>query len=262
MKKFPAKVREIMTLDLAKDSKKGPVFIVASGSSARDFPIENFLEWPTIAMNGSISLFEKCNLKPSYYICSDISFPIEQPKLYSQGLECSETIVLAGLLAGANIPAANIIRLSKAKKTSYLRAFFKPEKSHIQNGKIQFGRQRSIGFSKNLNAGYFDARTVAYIAIQLAYHLGFNKVFLVGVDLNSGAGRFYEKSGQAVSPCNLDAALHKRILPSLRLISKSVVSERFQVYNLSAASKIPTSVFPKINLSELSDILAAESSYS
>lgn len=259
MQKSADKVKKPMTFDLAKGSRKGPVFIVASGSSARDFPIERFSEYPTITMNGAVSLFVEKGLQPSFYICSDVSFPVEQPLLYAQALEHSENIVLAGSLSRANILRKNVFRLSKAPTSSLLRSLLNPEQSHIRNSRFQFGSQRSIGFSKDLNTGYFDARTVAYIAMQLAYHLGFSKVFLVGIDLNPCAGRFYEKNEQAVSPCNLDAALQRRILPSLRLMSEHVVNESFKVYNLSASSKIPASVFPKISLSELSDILATES---
>ncbi|WP_289538040.1 hypothetical protein [Pseudomonas sp. SO81] len=42
-----------------------------------------------------------------------------------------------------------------------------------------------IGFSRNLEKGYFSSRTVPYAGIQLAYHLGFSRVFLVGMDFDS-----------------------------------------------------------------------------
>ena len=85
-------------------------------------------------------------------------------------------------------------------------------------GALWSKRARSIAFSKDLSQGFFDARTVAYVALQLAYHLGFDKVILVGVDLDQSSGRFYEKPGSVLSPCGLDQHYPTRILPSLKLM--------------------------------------------
>lgn len=43
---------------------QGSVFIVASGSSAKDFPIEQFADVPMITMNGAISMFAETDIKP------------------------------------------------------------------------------------------------------------------------------------------------------------------------------------------------------
>lgn len=56
-----------------------------------------------------------------------------------------------------------------------------------------FYKSKNIGFSKDITDGYFCARTIAYVALQLAYYLGFKRVFFVGLDLNSEVGRFYDK---------------------------------------------------------------------
>ena len=117
-------------------------------------------------------------------------------------------------------------------------------------GALWSKRARSIAFSKDLSQGFFDARTVAYVALQLAYHLGFEEVLLVGVDLDQTVGRFYETEEGQHSPCGLDQHWDSRILPSLTLMARQVVNEHFHVYNLSAASRIPTELIPKVNLSE------------
>lgn len=38
------------------------------------------------------------------------------------------------------------------------------------------------GFSKNIEGGVWEGTTVTYVAMQIAYYLGFEKVILVGVD--------------------------------------------------------------------------------
>ena len=123
--------------------------------------------------------------------------------------------------------------LTPAPKLSWSELIFGLDKELVRRRKLGTGRNRSLGFSKNLKRGFFDARTVAYLALQIAYHVGFTKVFLVGVDLDQSAGRFYEGTGTVVSPCTLDEHFHTRILPSFEIMSKYVMDDDFQVYNLS-----------------------------
>lgn len=100
---------------------------------------------------------------------------------------------------------------------------------------------------------------MAYVALQLAYHVGFSKVFLVGVDLNQSVGRFYEGSGATASLCGLDQYFERRILPSMKLMADTVVSERFKVYNLSATSRLPASVIPKVTTGHVMTVLCMDS---
>ena len=91
---------------------------------------------------------------------------------------------------------------------------------------------------------------MAYVALQRAYHLGFEEVLLVGVDLDQRVGRFYENGQGQCSPCGLDQHWESRILPSLALMAREVLNEHFHVYNLSAGSRIPAELIPKVNLSQ------------
>lgn len=45
----------------------GAVFILASGLSAKSFPIEKFAHVPMITMNGAISMFLNTDVKP--FLC-------------------------------------------------------------------------------------------------------------------------------------------------------------------------------------------------
>ncbi len=97
---------------------------------------------------------------------------------------------------------------------------------------------------------------MVYLALQIAYHMGFNQVFLVGVDLNQSAGRFYETAGRVVSPCGLEDAYERRILPALKLMADRVVDERFAVYNLSSTSRIPESVIPNVSFDQAETMIS------
>lgn len=238
---------------------KGPVFIIASGSSAKAFPIERFSDVPMITMNGAISMFVGTAIKPFFYACTDTTFPIEQPGLFAHALQLSRNLALweDQLESLPFAPSGEIHLLKKAGQPSILASLFKHEPRLVRSRAVWNKRARSLGFSKDLTEDFFDARTVAYLALQIAYHVGFSKVFLVGMDLNQSAGRFYEDSAGFTSHCGLDQHFERRILPSLELMAEKVLGERFAVYNLSQVSRIPASVIPKISVDEAAALISA-----
>lgn len=231
---------------------EGPVFIIASGASAKDFPLQRFASVPMITVNGAISMFAEHGVRPYFYVCTDTGFAQQQPDLYAKAVRLSQRLAIwpdeVGSLPGPT--RAQVFPLAKAARSSLHGSLFKPDPLLVRSRTLWGSRSRSVGFSKDLSLGFFDARTVAYAALQLAYHLGFNQVFLVGVDLDQSVGRFYETPGQAVSRCHLDESYERRILPSLKLMAERVVSPQFAVYNLSATSRIPGSVIPKVSLQQ------------
>ncbi|WP_418949194.1 lipopolysaccharide biosynthesis protein [Pseudomonas asiatica] len=236
---------------------KGPVFIVASGASAKDFPQQRFADIPMITLNGAISMFRDSGVSPYFYVCTDMGFPRQQPDLYAHALQLSERVAIwPAEIDTIPVPtAADIYPLRKATRSSFYTSAFNPCPELVRSRAFWDRRSRTMGFSKDLSQGYFDARTVAYVALQIAYHLGFTQVFLVGVDLNQAAGRFYETAGRAISPCGLDDHYERRILPSLKLMAERVVDEHFSVYNLSPTSRIPESVIPKISVDEAESMI-------
>jgi KDO transferase-3 len=236
---------------------QGAVFIIASGSSAKNFPIEKFAHIPMITMNGAISLFKHTDIKPFFYVCSDTSFSKQQPDLFAEAMLRSQRVALweTHVRQLEAEPTGNLFILKKAPKQNLFEWVFN---RNVLIRKISL-KKRNIGFSKNLAIGFFDARTVAYLALQVAYHVGFTKVFLVGVDLDQSAGRFYEKNGETQnSPCGLDQHFHTRILPSLKLMSDKVVGDDFAVYNLSNTSRIPGDVIPRVTIDEVEDLLITQ----
>lgn len=244
-------------LDECRNIKKGPVFIIASGASAKDFPLEKFADVPMITMNGAISKFIGTDIKPFFYACTDEAFERDQPELFAQAMRLSQRVaVLEHLLRHATVvPAGELYFLSRAPKLSWADLVFRGDTELVRRRRLGSGRNRSLGFTRNLKRGFFDARTVAYLALQIAYHVGFTKVFLVGVDLNQSAGRFYEQAGTFVSPCLLDQHFYTRIMPSFEIMSKYVVNDDFKVYNLSNTSRIPADLVPRVMLEELDKLI-------
>lgn len=243
-------------LDECRNIQKGPVFIVASGASAKDFPLHKYADVPMITMNGAISKFTGTGINPYFYVCTDQGFSEQQPELFTEAMRVSDRVALweKHVWHTSLKPQGKLYLLSRAPRSLWS-DFFRTDKDLVRGRKLGSSRNKTLGFSKNLKRGFFDARTVAYLALQLAYHLGFTRVFLVGVDLDPTAGRFYEGPGRFVSPCVLDEHFQTRILPSFEILSKQVVNENFQVYNLSGVSKIPPRLIPRMTLEELDRLL-------
>ncbi|SUD91022.1 hypothetical protein [Psychrobacter phenylpyruvicus] len=96
---------------------------------------------------------------------------------------------------------------------------------------------KPIGVSLNIERGFVEAGTVAFVAAQLAYTLDANQINLYGIDLiNSNQPRFYEKQDNA-APCKLDKAITDRIVPSFDLLGKVYGIHGTQVNNKSNISK-------------------------
>ncbi len=249
-------IPNIRDLDDCRNIQQGTVFIIASGASAKDFHPEDFAHVPMITMNGAISKFVGTGVKPFFYTCTDRDFSNQQPELFSQAMLISERVALweEHLRASSITPSGEVFLLSKAPKLSWTELMGE-DKELIRNRNFFSRRNRRIGFSKNLKRGFFDARTVAYLALQIAYHAGFTKAVMVGVDLNQSARRFYEDRTTDLSPCGLDQHFFTRILPSFEIVSEKVMGDRFQVYNLSNSSRIPSDVIPQISLDELGRII-------
>ena len=252
-----SRLSHVRDFNECRNTESGAVFIIASGNSAKDFPLEDFAHVPMITMNGAISLFSGTDIKPYFYICTDMSFPSQQPEFFEHAMRISQRVALwAEFARRTNArPKGQLFTLKRAPKQTWFDYFFRSNKNLVQSQSLLGHRAKSIGFSKNLSQGFYDARTVAYLALQLTYHLGFDKVILVGVDLDQSSGRFYEKPGSVLSPCGLDQHYPTRILPSLKLMKKKVMGERFAVYNLSQNSRIPTTIIPKIDLQALHTLL-------
>ncbi|BCX67136.1 MULTISPECIES: lipopolysaccharide biosynthesis protein [Pseudomonas] len=243
-------------LDECRNIQKGSVFIIASGASAKDFPLHRYADVPMITMNGAISKFTGTGIKPFFYVCTDQGFSEQQPDLFTQAMRLSERVALweSHVWHTTLKPQGDLYLLRRAPKLTW-RDLFRSDDELIRSRKLGNGRNKTLGFSKNLKRGFFDARTVAYLALQLAYHVGFSKVFLVGVDLDPSVGRFYEVAGKFTSPCVLDEHFFTRILPSFEILSKYVMNKDFQVYNLSANSRIPTNLVPRVTLDELDRLI-------
>ncbi|MDR0701130.1 MAG: hypothetical protein LBF61_01755 [Azoarcus sp.] len=249
----------------------GNLFLLASGRSAAAFPVAKYAAFPFIAMNGSILRLVQEGIEPLFYMCDDSSFVAARPDFAALGakharhlamnLECLQALheFDPGILSGKRVYLLERVNRYYGKNPLSDRRFawsIRKDSDLISGFSLFRQKTNRIGFSRNLQKGYFGSRTIVYGATQLAYHLGFPKVFIIGMDLRASMGRFYEQK-QGALPTSLDMDFNNFILPSFRLMAKKIIAqEDFRVFNLSPESRLPTSILPKINLEQLHQFIA------
>lgn len=254
-----------------RGSCRGALFIIASGPSVKDFPLLRYAGYPMLAMNGSISCFAEMGIAPYFYLCDDSSFVRNRLTLLLQAIERSANLALSPrviesllerqphALDGRSVyDFERVNRPPEGGEALGDRAFARMARDDADfECDFSWFRQKPnrIGFSRNLEKGYFSSRTIPYAGIQMAYHLGFSQVFLVGMDLDSSKGRFYEQGVDAVRS-RLDGDYDDYILPCFELLARRVIKADFQVYNLSLHSRLPAQIVPKLSLDQLDRLLA------
>lgn len=140
-----------------KDRHKGEdCFIIGNGPSLNKMPLEKLNDYHTFGMNKIYMIFKRVNLNLSY-IAAVNNLVIEQSKEVYESLDTP-------LFLSYN-KSKNVIQ----KRSNIFRLFTK-------GGKDWFFASPEMPI--------FEGMTVTYVALQLAYYMGFNRVFLVGVDHN------------------------------------------------------------------------------
>lgn len=242
------------------------VFILASGPSAGSFPLQEYRNSKFITANGSIALCVQHQIKPLFYLCNDLGFVRDRPQMVLLGLSHATHLAFSSeiqdyllkahpdWLHGKTILPLHRVNRHPQQTPKSDRAYAwstRNDSELIHRFSLFHAKLNRIGFSKNLDKGYFCARTIPYAGLQLAYYLGFRRCFLVGMDLSPQQGRFYEQGTQAL-PSTLLQDYGDYIQPSFTLLREKIINrENFQVFNLSLESRLPDSIIPKMDLQTL-----------
>lgn len=139
-----------------KDKHKGErCFIIGNGPSLRITDLSKLNNEYTIGMNRIFLMFEELGWLPSYYLCVN-DLVIEQ--------------------SAADIQNLNMPRFVGWRARNYLQ--YEPGLHFL------YTSYTGPGFTKDARNRIWEGGTVTYVALQLAYFLGFETVVLIGVDHN------------------------------------------------------------------------------
>jgi len=135
-------------------------FIIGNGPSLRIPDLESLSNEITFAFNRVYVLFENTKWRPTFYLCQDPTIYRSCHKEINTTVRCKE----------------KFLKPTGEKKYNFPNAIF-------YNVDYRYSKKRiQPMFSNDVSNCIYDGRTVTYSAIQLAAYMGFNEIFLLGVD--------------------------------------------------------------------------------
>ena len=148
----------VQRLRAFKDKRHGErCFIIGNGPSLRKMNLSLLREETTFGLNRIYLLFPKLGFHTTYYVCVN-RLVIEQ---------CATEIEQLPMPKFISWHARNAIQ-------------FTPDMIFIRD--TYYGSP--LGFSKQPAIRIWEGATVTYVAMQIAFYLGFAQVILIGVDHN------------------------------------------------------------------------------
>jgi len=142
-------------------------FIIGNGPSLSISDIEALRGEVTFASNRIYRLYDTTNWRPLYWVGVDLEFLLIDKKQLLQTMEEKETTFFV----------TNDFKSFGTKPNVY---YCLPDHKFY----IDKFRTYPIKFSDNAELGLAFGGTVTYVAIQLAVYMGFNEIYLLGIDHN------------------------------------------------------------------------------
>ncbi|MEJ8574216.1 glycosyltransferase [Microbaculum marinum] len=155
--------REARGIEDFRDIHKGKrAFIVATGPSLDIADLEALKDEITFACNKITLAFDETDWRPTYYAIID--------SLVSETFEVD----------WSDLPSVKFFPEDlKSRYRDVPNAFFVKNRTPIYDGET-----RVFEFSKDLSQGAAGGFTVIYFLLQLAYHMGIEEVYLIGLDFS------------------------------------------------------------------------------
>jgi len=146
------------------------IFLMGSGPSLNRMPLEYLKDEYTFGVNRIYLLFDRINWRPTFYTVHD----------WRVGPDCADEI---NKLNGMTffLPQ-NFKGLLKPSSSSY----WYWTKPHRENDEFAF----------DITKGIITGETIMVIAIQIAYYLGFDPIYLIGVDASYVVPPSVKQSGR------------------------------------------------------------------
>lgn len=156
---------------LSNSGKGKRVFLIASGSSLKRLDLSKLKNENIVCVNSSYKILDKHGIIPNYLLLEDVK------TTYSLRKEINNLKGMTKLIA-----IHNSFCISHDSQTIYFKTNYLPD-----------GRYWDLSprpFSKQFHEISFLGGGILYLALQFIYHLGFDDVYLLGVD--HGYGKAFE----------------------------------------------------------------------
>ncbi len=193
---------------------------------------------PVIGVNGSPELFARVGLGVDYYIVDDLSFLEGSLGRYLAYARLARHVIINHGIAYELLRRGVV--LDNAILVDSINAPFRVQ--------APSRAQRGVVFSRRFSDGLKSYGTVAYVALQSAYCLGFRDIRIFGMDLSS-APRFYAEEKAADN--HLDRDYRDLILRPMEAVGEMVRRGEWRVVNCSPESRLPERVLQRCEPNEV-----------
>jgi hypothetical protein len=233
--------------------------LIATGPSVANIDYSRISSGVFMGVNGAIALAQKFSLRFDYYVISDYTFVTDRTEIVAQVLSQSTAILFTTpkcllyiyKLLGSEAVLCRVCVIELIGK-QYNKSNQEARSAARSDPEMVVSENSSIGFSQHVGRGVYEGGTVAYVALQIAAFIGYQNIYLHGVDLGNAnqVPRFYETFLDRAKS-NLVAELDSIILPSFRLAAPLLRARGISVYNLSPHSSLAETIFQKVDARSL-----------
>lgn len=247
----------IAHIDRFKNPMCKELLILASGPSINHTNLSELGEMHWCAVNGAVNVLPRYADKPlHYYVVVDQGFVTDRIEMIAEVLTNPDVVVftnvfcmhlIVDLLAFESIKA-QLVLLDDRQLPVY-GCKMTAEQMRLQSKQadtaLNWHEKLDVGFSLDLKRGYISGGTVVYIALQIACYLGYQKVYLAGVDMkNFQQPRFYETAATRLET-KLDLEFETFVYPSFVLAADIYRQNNIEGYNLCLDSGLDDAIFPR-----------------
>ncbi len=174
---LPCPKREVERLASLHNKHKGErIFIMGNGPSLNDTPLEKLDGEFTFGLNRIYLLFDRLTWRPSFYTCIDWRVTPDN---------AGDINKLEGMTFFFPQQYSGLLRTGED-------VFWFQEKYLPQDKELPIEERFSYDISKNVRFG----NTVTVTAIQIAYFMGFDPIYLIGVDASYKVSSTVEQTGK------------------------------------------------------------------
>lgn len=227
-----SKLREL------KNTKKGRCFIIGTGPSLTKDDMNKLKHEDTFGMNSLVKWFPEIGWETTYYGIQDYSaYKILEKDIF----ELNDSLILFSLDGQAPFGETRNIRLKHKKKAIEYPLYYA---NHLYNP-TDWNTKLSDDASDIVYNGY----SVAFSLLQIAIYMGYNEIYLLGIDCN-----YNQKNKHAIERGDESANEYSPLLPILgdRMIYAWTVAQEYakrnniKIYNATRGGMLE--VFPRIDL--------------
>ncbi len=245
-----------------RNTASGDCFLVGTGPSIGEIDFSKLRAKVCFGVNGSIVKFRMAGFAPAYYAIATRDFFYNRFNMVHQAIESKATCFFpfwglcrickndTALLQNASIYLMYTVNKRYGIPMMNAKAFDKraaADPDLILHKTLKRAKD-AVGFSLDLEKGYFHGENVLFVAIQIARYIGFRRLFILGMDLDYSRPnpRFYENASDS-RPTWIDKSFERSIVPAFEVLRNMCLEKQIEVYNLSLKSKLPEKIIPKIS---------------